>query len=191
MAVLQTTGFNADTAKNLLLDAGAIYKNFDKTLMTGTLVGATSGGNTFTAKPTIRNIQIDGVKSEAVKGLTVLDTWEVSLATNLLEFTKETIKLALGSTTSATEGVDYDSIKAKNYLEETDYLENIAYVGKLSGSAKPVIILIYNAMNTSGISINMKDADEGKIPVTFTGHLDSIALDTPPFEILFPKPIIP
>ena len=32
MGALQTTGFNADTAKNLLLDAGAVYKNFDKIL---------------------------------------------------------------------------------------------------------------------------------------------------------------
>ena len=191
MGKLQTTGFNANTAKNLLLDAGAVYKNFDKTLMTGTLIGATSGGNTFTAKPTIRNIKIDGVKSEAVKGLSVIDTWEVALATNLLEFTKDTITLALGSTTTTAQGTDYDSIKAKNYLIEADYLETIAYVGKLSGSTKPVIIIIYNALNTSGISINMKDADEGKIPVTFTGHLDSTALDTPPFEILFPKVVIP
>jgi len=34
MPDLKLTGFNADTGKKLLLDAGAIYKNFDKTLMT-------------------------------------------------------------------------------------------------------------------------------------------------------------
>ena len=191
MPDLKLTGFNADTGKKLLLDAGAIYKNFDKTLMTGTLVGATSGGNTFTAKPNMRRIAIDGVKSEDVKGLTVIDSWSVSLATNLLEFTKDTIVMALGSASVTAQGTDYESIKGNNYIADSDYLQNIAYVGKISGSAKPVIIIIYNAMNKEGMSVNMKDADEGKLPVTFTGNLDSANLDAPPFEILYPKVVIP
>ena len=61
MPELQYTGYNANTAKHLLLDAGAVYKNFDKTAMTGTLIGATQGGNSFSAKPNMRNIPIDGV----------------------------------------------------------------------------------------------------------------------------------
>lgn len=184
---LKTTGFNANTGKNLLLDAGAIYKNFDKTLLTGTLIGATQGGNTLTAKPNMRNIAIDGVKSEYVKGLTVIDSWEISLATNLLEITKDTLGLALGVTTSASHDEKYDSIKASNYILDTSYLENIAYVGKISGSNDPVIIILYNALSTEGLSLNMQDASEGKIPVTFMAHLDSDNLDNPPFEILYPK----
>lgn len=186
---LQFTGFNANTAENLLLDAGALYKNLDETLMTGTLIGATQGGNTFTAKPNMRNIPIDGVKSTRVKGLNVIDSWEVSLATNLLEVTKDTLAMALGAVT-VTSGTTHDEIKANNYILETNYLENIAFVGKLSGSDDPVVIIIYNALSTEGLSLNMQDASEGKIPATFYGHLDSTDLDSPPFKILYPKPVV-
>ena len=186
---LKTSGFNADTSKNLLLDAGAVYKNFNKTAFTGTLIGATQGGNSFMVQPNMRNIPIDGVKSEYVKGLTVIDSVEVSLTTNLLEVTKDTLKMALGAITETSHDSDYDSIKGKQYLTDNDYLENIAYVGKLSGSKKPVIIIINNALNHGGLSLDMQDAAEGKLPITFHGHVDSSDLENPPFEILYPKPV--
>lgn len=186
---LKTSGFNADTSKNLLLDAGAVYKNFDKTAFTGTLIGATQGGNSFVVQPNMRNIPIDGVKSEYVKGLTVIDSVEVSLTTNLLEVTKGTLKMALGAITETSHDTDYDSIRGKQYLTDNDYLENVAYVGKISGSKKPVIIIVYNALNHGGLSLDMQDAAEGKLPITFHGHVDSSDLENPPFEILYPKAI--
>lgn len=187
MPELQTTGFNADTAKNLLLDAGAVYKNFDKKTFKGTLVGATQGGNSFNAKPTMRNIPVDGVKSEYVKGLTVIDNWVVSLTTNLLEITKETLTMALGVVEETGHDKDYDSIKGKNYIGENDYLDNIAYVGKLSNGGKPVIIIVENALNHEGLQLATQDASEGVLPVTLFGHMASDDLDNPPFEILYPK----
>lgn len=191
MPKLQVTGYNAQTAQNLLLDAGAVYKNFDKTLFTGTLLGATQGGNSFSAVPNMRNIPIDGVKSEFVKGLTVIDSWEVSLTTNLLEVTKDTLTLALAAIAITEHDVDYDSIRAKNYLAETDYIENLAYVGKISGNEKPVIIILYNAMNHGGLQLDMQDSNEAKLPATFHGHMGADDLDNPPFEILYPKTIVP
>lgn len=187
MPKLQTTGFNADTAKNLLLDAGAVYKNFDKETYTGTLIGATQGGNSFSAAPTMRNIPVDGVKSEHVKGLTVIDAWVVSLTTNLLEVTKDTLTIALGVVEETEHDQDYDSIRGKNYIGENDYLDNVAFVGKISGSGKPVIIIVENALNHEGLQLAMQDAGEGVLPVTLFGHMASDDLDNPPFEILYPK----
>ena len=184
---LQTTGFNQNTAKNLLLDAGAVYKNFNKETMTGTLLGATQGGNSFSFKPNVRNIPIDGVKSEHVKGLSVIDSWEVSLTTNLLEITKDTLALALAGSEIESHDENYDSIKAKNYLDLADYIDNVAFVGRLSGSDDPVIVIVYNALNTEGLEVQLADASEGKLPITFHGHLALDQLDNPPFEILYPK----
>lgn len=187
MAELQVTGFNKDTAKNLLLDAGAVFKNFDKETMKGTLIGATQGGNSIAITPQMRNIPIDGVKSQYVKGLTVIDYVEVALTTNLLEVTKDTIKMALGATEEKEHNEDYDSIRGSHYILETDYLENVTYVGKISGSLKPVIVIVYNALNHGGLQLSMADADEGKLPVTFHGHTSPDDLDNPPYEILYPK----
>ena len=48
------TGFNKETAKNLIIDAGAVFVNYDiekDTVETAKekLIGATSGGNEFSA----------------------------------------------------------------------------------------------------------------------------------------------
>ena len=62
------SGFTAGTAKHLQLDAGAFLKNYDPTQDTWEtakatkLIGATSGGGSFSAVPTVRRIEVDGVK---------------------------------------------------------------------------------------------------------------------------------
>jgi hypothetical protein len=189
MSDLKTTGYNADTAKNLLLDAGAVYKNFDTTTMVGTLLGATQGGNSFEFKPNFRNIPIDGIKSEDVKGLSVIDSWTVTLTTNLLEITKDSLSLALAGSTVLTHDENYDSIKAKNAVTLTDYIDNVTFVGRLSGSDKPVIVIVKNALNKEGLSVTLADSSEGKLPITFVGHVAPDDMETPPFEILFPKTV--
>ena len=69
---LSSTGFNEKTMEHLLLDAGAIYKNFGESDQAR--VGATSGGNEFDAKADIRQIAVDGVKAKNAKGLEVIDS---------------------------------------------------------------------------------------------------------------------
>lgn len=184
---LKTSGFNDKTAEHLLLDAGAVYKNFDEELMTGDLIGATQGGNEILIEPVMRHIRPDGVKSDYVKGLTVIDTINVSLTTNLMEFTKDTLSMALGATEVTTGTNGYDEIKGKHFIAESDYLDNIAYVGRVSGSSEPVIILIYNALSTEGLELNMEDAAEGVLPVTFFGHVAPENMDNPPYKILYPN----
>ena len=187
------SGFNDKTAENLLLDAGAFFANFKVGTDTfesasAKLLGATRGGGKFTAKPNIRSIEVDGVKGRA-KGLQVIDSWEVSLSANILEINKETLAKGLTATNavddSTTEG--YSIITAKNYIELADYIENVTFVGKISGSEKPVIIQIYNALNIDGLTLQTKDKDEAVIALNFVGTYDTKTLDVPPFKIFYPK----
>lgn len=186
---LKTSGFNDKTAEHLLLDAGAVYKNFDEESMTGELIGATQGGNEILIEPEMRHIRPDGVKSDYVKGLTVIDSINVSLTTNLMEFTKDTLRMALGATEVVDGANGYDEIRGKHYIAEEDYLENIAYVGRISGNKEPVIVIIYNALSTEGLELNMEDAAEGILPVTFFGHVAPEDMDNPPYKILYPKTV--
>lgn len=144
------TGFNANTAKKLLLDAGAFVKDFDpatdtwETIKDTKVIGATQGGGSFSAVPTIRRIEIDGVKG-AAKGLEAMDEWVVTITANVKEISAETMALALASSNTApTEATPegYNKITANNEIKLSDYLENIAWIGKLSGSDKPVIIVV-------------------------------------------------
>lgn len=186
------SGFNEGTAEKLLLDAGAFFKNFivgtdtfESAVTAKKLIGATSGGGSFSATPTVRKIEIDGVKGSA-KGLQVIDEWVVTLMANVKEVSPESIQLALGASDIVDGPVGYKKITANNYIELTDYVDNVVWVGKLSGSNTPVIIVVKNAISLGGLNLNMADKSEGLIATTFTGHYDSTDLDTPPFEIYYP-----
>lgn len=186
------SGFTATTAEKLLLDAGAFFKNFvvgtdtfESAVAAGKLLGATQGGGTFSAVPTIRRIEIDGVKG-AAKGLEAIDEWVVTLTANMKEISESILVTALGAGASAAGTAGYKEITAKNYVGLTDYLTNVAWVGKLSGEALPVIIVVKNALSTGGLTLATADKAEAVLAVTFTGHYDSTDLDTPPFEIHYP-----
>jgi hypothetical protein len=183
----QYSGFSATTADRLILDAGAFYKNFDITTLTGTLLGATRGGGEFSAVPDIRPIEVDGVKGSA-KGLNALDSWTVTLTANILEISAAALALSLttGSVDTAT-NPDYDIVTAANAIALSHYIDNVAWVGRLSGSNKPVVIIISNALNTAGLTLTTEDKNEAVLPVTFSANYDSTDLDTPPFKIYYPK----
>ena len=190
------SGFNSNTAEKLLLDAGAFFKNFnvktddfDSAVSAGKLIGATRGGGQFEAKPSVRQIQVDGVKG-AAKGLQVIDAWDVKMMANVLEIAPASLKLALAASEMDEDTYNeqgYAEIKAKNYIEIEDYIENITYVGKISGKQKPVIIQIYHALNVDGLTLSVKDKDEAVIALNFSGSYDPTKLDNPPFAIFYPK----
>lgn len=190
------SGFNENTEKHIAMDAGSFFKNwniqtddYDNAVAAGKLIGATRGGGKFDQQPEIRSIGVDGVKGRA-KGLTVIDSWEVVMEANILEISKETLALALAACKIDADTYNdqgYISIKAKNYIDLTDYVDNITYVGKVSGSEKPLIIQVKNALCTGGLSLSFKDKDEAVIAMKFHGHYDPSNLDNPPAEIFYPK----
>lgn len=188
------SGVTSTTAENLLLDAGAFFKNyniatdtFDTAVKAGKLIGATQGGGAFSAVPTVRAIEVDGVKGSA-KGLEVIDAWMVTMTANIKEVSAESIKLALGIAASeaSTASEGYTKITAKTDISDSDYLNNITWVGRLSGSEKPVVIVVKNALSINGLAITMADNAEAVIPMTVTGHFDAENLDEVPFEIYYP-----
>ena len=188
------SGFTTETAKSLLLNAGAYFKNydvgtddFDSAVAAGKLIGATKGGGEFSAVPEIRQIEVDGVAGRA-KGLETIDSWDIYLKANVLEVKEATIQSGLAaSSVDTSTNTDYDIITASNNLEVSNYIDNITWVGTLSGSDKPVIIQIFNALNTDGLKFSTTDKAEATISLTFYAHYTQDDLDTPPFKIYYPK----
>ena len=191
------TGVTANTSKHLQLDAGAFFKNWDPAADTfatasAKLIGATAGGGSFAAVPTIRRIEVDGLKG-ATKGYEALDEWQVTLTANVKEITVASLEMALatGSHTSVKSPTtvtsnNYEKIVAANDIADSNYLTNVTWVGRLSGSALPVVIVVKNALCTNGLTLTTADKAEGVIALTLTGHYSASDLDTPPFEIYYP-----
>lgn len=193
------SGFTKNTPEHLLMDAGAFFKNFtyepggtdndtfDTAVAAGKLIGATKGGGEFSAVPSIRQIEVDGVKGRAA-GLEVVDSWEVYIKATILETTTESIRAALcAAQIDTVSDTTYDVIEGKPDIDLADYVDNVTWIGKLSGSDKPVIIQVFNALSTDGLKITVQDKAEATIPVTFYGHYQQENLDAPPFRIFYPK----
>ncbi|WP_423408020.1 hypothetical protein AABM38_20460 [Heyndrickxia sp. MSNUG] len=189
---LQTTGYTSNSPLHYLLDAGAIYKNvvYDELTgdFTGDLLGATSGGNEFSLAQETRTIEVDGLKGSG-KGNTVIDSESPELVVNLKELTAANLALAIAGGVVDTSDTNYDIITTKGKIELTDYLDNIAFVGRISGSSDPIVIVIDNALSVEGLSISTKDKDEAVVPVRFRGHYgaDNVELGSAPFRIYMPK----
>lgn len=193
------SGFTKETPEHLLLDAGAFFKNFiyepggtandtfDKAVEAGKLIGATKGGGEFSAVPTVRQIEVDGVKGRA-KGLEVIDSWDVYLKATVLEATTKSVIAALCAASLDTDSdTTYDVITGNPEIDLNDYVDNVTWVGKLSGEDVPVIIQVSNALNTDGLKLTVQDKAEATIPMTFYGHYAQDNLDAPPFKIYYPK----
>ena len=187
------TGLTSKTPQNILLGAGAFFKNYDVKKDTpetaqAKLLGATQGGGSFNAVPTVRQITVDGGKTN-IKELETIDDWVVTMVANAKEITANNIALALGAAkiedSEAPEG--YHRITGKEDFEQSDYQDNITWIGTLKGSTKPVIIILKNALSLNGLSLSVADKSEATVPITLTGHYSLENLKEVPFEIIYPK----
>ena len=177
MAKLATTGYTADTSKHYWIDAGVIYTDVTYTEATGfegNPAGATSDGVELNIEMKYRDVEVDGTGWTPVKGNKVLSSAIATAKANIKELTAETVRQALNGakeaakTTEAPEG--YTKITGKRQISDGDYLKNVAIVGKISGSTQPIIVILDNALVTSGVSAKTKDDDEVVIEQEYTAH---------------------
>lgn len=194
------SGYNSKTPDKLLLDAGAVFKNFivgtdtyASAKAAGKCLGATQKGSEFSAVPQIRRMEIDGVHTRT-KGDTLIDGWDVYLKTTLVEMTAQTLKLALGVGDSAASSTatGYDEITARDTIKDEDYVTNITFIGNILGEDDPIIIQVFNGFHEGGLTITNEDKNNAAVECQFYGYLDPSVYDSvenpiaPPFKIYRP-----
>lgn len=182
-----THGLTAETKNRLLLDGGAIYLHYG--LPEEKILSATNGGNTFQVEIETRNVEVDGINSQHIKGLTLKVRETATMQVNLLEMSTENFKLAIMGQVDTATNADYDIITGKSTIDDADYIDNIAFVGRISGSNKPVIIILENVLNLEGIELGVENENDNVLPVTFTAHNTIEAPDESPYEIRYPKTV--
>jgi hypothetical protein len=184
------TGVTANTPKNILFGAGTIHKNLkyegDAWNFTESLMGATSGGSKLSIVPEVTSIEVDGALVKA-KGLTVKTGESATMEINFIELNKDIIKAATIGADGVSDDATYDMIVSKANIEEGDYFENIAFVGKtLEG--KTIIAILENALCTSGFEQEGKNKEGAIGKYTFESHAELTGdLDTLPWKIYYPK----
>lgn len=186
------SGVSATTPTNIMLGAGTLYKNLvyskDSNKWTGTILGATSGGNKLSIKPEITDIEVDGVLVEA-KGLKQKTGETAQIETNMVEITKDFLKSTVIGKDGTSEDSRFDVIESKALIEDSDYIENFAFVGfKADGS--PILVLFDYAICTDGLETDNKNKEAAVVPATFkcvANLVEGGNTNTLPYHIYVPK----
>lgn len=186
------SGITKNTPKNIMFGAGTIHKNlkydssgkvwnFEESIM-----GATQGGSKISIKPEFQDIDVDGAIVK-VKGLKVKTGEMATMEFNFLEVTKDVLKMAVVGKDGMSADEKLDLIESTAFITEGDYLENVAFVGQtLDG--RNIIVIMDNALCTSGFESEGKNKEAGVFTCTFECHADLTSeMDTLPYHIYFPK----
>lgn len=182
-------GVTEKTVKNIQFGAGTIHKglkystnswNFEESL-----IGATKGGSTVKIEPEFYSVQPDG-STVAIKNFKRKIGEKATMDVNLIEINPDMIKASVVGADGVSNIEGYSLIESKDAIEEGDYFENIAFVGEtLDG--KNIIVILDNALCTSGLSIEGKSGEESVGKFTFECHGDaSASLTTLPYHIYYP-----
>ena len=187
---MKFTQIPANTFKELQLNAGILASNF--TPATGTveadaILGATSGGVSFTAKPAYTDLG-DGIDNcpPNMKELKKLESWdEVNMSGTYLTVNTARAKSLLAA-------ADIDSIDAIKVIPRNDVtpadFEGIWLIADYSdknGATNGGFLAIHmmNALSTGGFQIQSGDKAKGQFAFEYTAHYSMAAPDTVPFEL--------
>ena len=178
------TGLTDRTIVNLQLNAGVLLTTYTKgtDINEDDIIGATRGGGSFTAVPTVHQAAVDGAPTYT-KGLERVDDWVVTLNATMVELNDEAVSRAFGVGVVKTgDGSTQDTtFTVKRTVNDADY-KDLYWVGDLS-NGKNVVIKIKNALNTSGFNLTFTDRGEGTYALALIGHFTTNDLDTAPFEL--------
>lgn len=177
------TGLTDRTIVNLQLNAGVLLTKYKKgtDIEEDDIIGATRGGGSFTAVPTVHQAAIDGAPTYT-KGLERVDDWVITLNATMVELNDDAVSRALGVGVVKTGGDTADTVfTVKRTVNDEDY-KDLYWVGDLS-NGQNVVIKIKNALNTSGLNLTFSDRGEGTYALALIGHFTTEDLDTAPFEL--------
>ena len=186
---MKYTQIPANTFKELQLNAGILTSDFAPT--TGTvesnaMLGATSGGISFTATPTYTDLgdDIDNCPKNMME-LKKLESWEVKMSGTFLTVNTAQAKSLMAA---ADIGVsDKTKITPRNDVALTDF-DDIWWIGDYSdknGATNGGYIAIHmmNALSTGGFQLQSGDKTKGQFAFEYTAHYSMDAPDTVPYEI--------
>lgn len=191
---LKSSGITEKTPENIMLGAGTIHQGL--TLTDGkwnfveSLIGATSGGSKASIIPEVTDLEIDGALVP-IKGSRVKTGEKASITVNFIEMTPEILKMAtIGNVAVSEKYEGYSEITSKPRIEESDYIENFAYVGKKTDGT-PIIIIFDYAICTSGLETEGKNKEAS----VFAGVFECVANTSPeadklPWHIVYPTPTV-
>lgn len=177
------------TFQKLQLNAGILCSAFDPTtgeVEESALLGATSGGVSFSAEPTYSDFgeDIDNAPVN-VKELKRLDSWAVTMSGSFITVDANSAKLLIGA--ADIDEADTTKIVPRADLKDADFAD-IWWVGDYSdqngdSNGGYVAIHMLNGLNTGGFSMQSNNRGKGEFAFEFMGHYSLEDQSKVPFEV--------
>ena len=186
---MKYTQIPSDTFQKLMMNAGVLVDDFTpETGVIGNIIGATSGGITFSATPEYSDFgeDIDNAPRNTME-LKRQTNITVEMSGTFVTVDASVIKLLVGAAdTSTVSTTTVSKITPRLDLATADF-DDMWLVGDYSdknGATNGGFIAIHmlNALNTGGFSITTSDEAKGTFSFTFTGHYSIDAQDVVPYE---------
>lgn len=191
--MLKKHGITQSTPKELLLGAGTYYKDLKYVSGTGwqgTILGATQGGGKVSMTGEYMTVEADGATVK-VKGLERKVGESATMEINLLEMKESHLVDVLHMEEDTTKNVPgYKVYKTKASIGDSDYFENIAFVGFLT-SGEAVIIIFENGIIEGALELEPKNKEVSVFTATVecTADIEQDDLEHLPVFIYYPQEV--
>lgn len=184
---MKYTQIPTDTFEKLQLNAGILTDSFKPDTGTiGNLMGATTGGITFSTNPSYTDFgeDIDNCPNNMME-LKHISAYDPTMSGTFLTVTAAVAKALIGS-------ADIDKADATHVIPRVDLLTkdftDLWWVGDYSdkntgANAGFMAIHLMNALNTAGFQITSSKDAKGQLAFEYHGHYSMDSQDVVPFEI--------
>lgn len=172
--------------QKIQLNAGVLLSSFTPASADVTdeaIVGATTGGISFTATPSFMDFgeDIDNCPKN-MKELKKLDTWDIKMSGTFITVSPDSVASLVAAADVAAE-----KVTPRNDLKDADF-KDLWWVGDYSDKNDEAnggfcAIHMMNALSTGGLSIKSSDKAKGQFAFEFTAHYSMAAQTTVPFEV--------
>lgn len=187
-------GVTTNTPNDILLGAGTWHRGlaWDSAAKkwSSTCIGATSGGGKLSIQGEYLDIELDGALV-LVKGLTVKQGGKANMECNVAEINGANIKMATNFKQAESDADGYDLFVDKANIDEGDYVENFAFVGKTANDKKDIIVIFEYALCKGAFDLETKNKDKSVIKLNMECYAKNEGnLDTLPIKIYYPAETI-
>ena len=186
---MKFTKIPSTTFQKIQLNAGVLLDSFvpsTAAVSADSIIGATSGGNQFTATPTFSDWgeDIDNCPKNT-KELKKLDEWQVTMSGTFVTADTAVAKRLIAA--ADIDGTDSTKVVPRNDVLDEDFTD-LWWVGDYSNengetNGGYIAIHMINTLSTGGFQIQSGDKAKGQFAYEFTAHYSIAQQDKVPFEI--------
>lgn len=173
---------SADAANAMQVDAGTLLKRFDISNVVAPadedIIAATTGDFNIVETPEYTDFleDVNNAPNGTKEGARIT-SWTRNLTVSIIEFTKETLKMALGAAKELANG----GISSKRQVQLSDFTE-CWWIGDVVDENKVLAIHLKDSISTGGLNMTTTKNGKGNVNLTITPHPSLSDIEASPME---------